>query len=216
MAEGHDGEFFLMMIDRRNVLLALGILPGMVAAVPADAQSQNTDAAKNFIDGFTKKAVEYLLADGITQQEAQRRFKTLLNEGFDIGTIGRFALGRYLREVKPDELNTYLGLFETYLVQVYTNRLSEFRDLGFAVQGARAVGSTDVLVNSTAARSNSGQAAKVDWRVRGAAGGFRIVDVIVEGISMGTSQRDEFASVIQRSGGRVQGLIDALQQRVNA
>lgn len=202
-----------MTFDRRFFLLAAAALP---LAYPALAQAQDTDKARDFVGSFTGKAVEYLLADGISQSEATSRFRDLLNEGFDVGTIGRFVLGRYLRETSPTELNDFLSLFEDYLVQVYSSRLGEFRDLGFKVVDARAVGNTDVLVGTTAVRQAGGPSARVEWRVRNKDSAFRVVDVVVEGISMSASQRDEFSSVIQRGGGKVQTLIQTLRQRTQA
>jgi phospholipid transport system substrate-binding protein len=199
-----------MNFNRRSIIVAA---VAMALPLPALSQSQDVGQAQAFVATFTGKAVETLLADGIDQQEAAARFRTLLNEGFDVGTIGRFVLGRYLRELSDADLNAYLSVFEDYLVQVYSSRLSEFQDLGFKVVDARAIGKTDVLVGTTAVRGAGGSAARVDWRVRAANGAFRVVDVVVEGVSMSTSQRDDFSSIIQRGGGKVQVLIDTLRER---
>ena len=75
---------------------------------------------------------------------------------------------------------------------------------------ARAEGKRDILVNSEVQAQN-GQAIKVDWRLRDRKGSFKVIDVIVEGVSMSVTQRSDFSSVIQRGGGNIEVLLKHLR-----
>jgi phospholipid transport system substrate-binding protein len=191
-------------------LLALGLNTGYARA---QASADQVASARQFIGDFADKAQKELLAENLSKEEAAKRFGDLLNEGFDIDTIGRFVLGTYWRQASDEQQKTYLDLFGRYLTSVYSSRLSEYRDIGFSLGDARPIGNNDVAV-TTDVKTPQGQPAKVEWRVRQKGDTWKIVDVVVEGVSMGASQRSEFASVIQRSGKGVDGLIDALRQRV--
>ena len=103
-------------------------------------------------------------------------------------------------------------LFEDYVVFMYTARLSNFGGETMKVRGSRSDG--DGVVVSTDMISPSGAApVKVDWRLVSANGFYKINDVIVEGISMAVTQRSEFASVVQRDGGQIRGLLALMREK---
>ena len=110
------------------------------------------------------------------------------------------------------EQQEFLKLFEDYVVFVYGTRLSNFNGETFKVRGSRTDESGTIV--STDILSPSGEAPiKVDWRLVTDKGVFKINDVIIEGISMLVTQRSEFASVIQRHGGQVGGLLTMMRER---
>src|SRR5690606_28290108 len=98
------------------------------------------------------------------------------------------------------------------LVRSYARRFAEYSGESFQVRSVRDEGEF-ALVQSLVVRPKA-ENVRVDWRVRAEDHQFRIVDVIVEGLSMAITQRDEFASVIHSKGGKVSGLIDVLRQKV--
>ena len=134
--------------------------------------------------------------------------------GFDLRTIGRFILGRYWRRATRAERREFEHLFEDYIVATYAARLGRYKGETLVVGSARGDGNGDMLVN-TEVIPRQGPAARVEWRVRGNAGNYKIIDVVVEGVSMVITQRSEFASVIQRSGGQVAGLLDELRKKTS-
>jgi len=121
-------------------------------------------------------------------------------------TIARFAMGRYWAIATDAEKKEYTKLFRQMIVDVYTNRFSEYSGQTFNVKGHKAAGRKDVIVNSII--QGTGQSIKVDWRIRKG----RVIDVLVENVSMSVTQRSEFASIIQRNGGKVSALIDHLKK----
>jgi phospholipid transport system substrate-binding protein len=103
-------------------------------------------------------------------------------------------------------------LFEEYVVFVYTARLSNFGGQDFKIRGSRSDG--DGVVVSTDVFSPGGSSPlKIDWRLVSDNGTYKINDVIVEGVSMLVTQRSEFASVVQRNGGQVRGLLAMMREK---
>ena len=91
-------------------------------------------------------------------------------------------------------------------------RLATSADID-AVIGVAPAGESDSMVTTQIVRPN-GPPVNVSWRVRKSGSDYKIIDVVVENVSMGVTQRQEFASVIEQNGGRVDGLIQALRQKV--
>lgn len=186
------------------VLLVLSGGPESAASEPR--------TASEFIGGLAERALATMQRSDTTPELRTGTFRTIFQEGFDIPFIGRFVLGRYWRVATEEQRAEYLAAFSEYIVQTYSQRLGVYAGERFEVRGERPVGDGDILVETRIVRPTA-QAVPADWRVRrGEDGRFRVIDVLVEGVSMAVTQRSEFASVAQRNG--VDGLIEMLQARV--
>jgi len=169
-----------------------------------------------FIDKLGEAAIQSLTAPGLTSDDRRQRFRDLLQRSFNVPGIGRFVLGRYWNAATDQERQDYLKLFEELIVRTYADRFSEYSGEKFVV--GKVQRDTErpkyATVFSTIARPNK-QAVRVDWRVRQEDDQtWRVVDVVIEGVSMSITQRSEFASVIESKGGTVKALIDTLRQKV--
>jgi phospholipid transport system substrate-binding protein len=184
--------------------LALSIAPANAAA-PSDAAG--------FVNDLVNTALKTLDNKQLSEEERAKTFRDLLDKDFDMPRISRFVLGPYWREASDQEKQQFQKLFEDYVVRSYAQRFGEYSGEQVKVTGSRPESETSTLVQSQVVRQN-GPPAKVDWRVRKDDKGFKIVDVDVEGVSMVLTQREEFSSVIQRSGGTVAGLNKELQQKL--
>jgi phospholipid transport system substrate-binding protein len=194
-----------------RVLLLIG-LPLAIAVSPAVAAPDAPDAkATAFMNELWNQALE-LLNKKAPAAERQARFRELFHKDFDSSGIARFVLGRYWRTASPEEQKEFLKLFEDYVVYVYTARLSDFEGEQFKITGARS-DQDSVLVSTDVMTPGAPQPLKVDWRLVDDDGAYKISDVIVDGVSMLVTQRSEFASVIQRHGGQMQGLIDLMREK---
>lgn len=167
--------------------------------------------AREFVDGMAQRAINFLGDEKLDQDQKQSKFRTLLQDSFDMETIGRFALGRYWRVATPGQRKEYQRLFRDMVVKVYSDRFKEYKGQKVDVRSVRVDGEKDALVTSFIV-SEDGPEVQVDWRVRYKDGKYRIIDVIVEGVSMSVTQRSDFASVIQRGGGDVEVLLAHLKQ----
>jgi phospholipid transport system substrate-binding protein len=199
------------LLGRRLILillpLALAASPAMAAAPPGDAGAQATA----FMNELWNHASE-LLNNKTPVAQRQAQFRALFHNDFDSPGIARFVLGRYWRTASAEEQKEFLKLFEDYVVFVYTARLSDFGGEQFKISGSRPDADA-VIVSTDVFTPGAPQPLKIDWRLVNDAGAFKISDVIVEGVSMAVTQRSEFASVIQRHGGQIQGLIDLMRQK---
>lgn len=150
-------------------------------------------------------------------------FRQLFAEEFDVPLIARFVFGRYWRAAAPAQQQELIDTFRDYLIARYGDRLSAYADSGRTpvVTGARPV-EDGFLVNSVVVFGhNPTQGGRgvalapltVDWRLVEEAGGYKIADVIVDGVSMAITQRSEFADEIQRGGGQLPALVAILREQ---
>lgn len=203
--------------------IGLSAVSAPVMAAPLDVAPQQTlavsvaddaslEGAKKFIDSMAQRGIGFLGNETLTQEQRTAEFRTLLNSSFDMATIGRFALGRYWKSATPAQQTEYQKLFKSMIVSVYSRRFSDYKGEKMDVGGAIADQNGDVLVSSSIVPPN-GQKVQVDWRVRAKGGGYKVVDIIVEGVSMALTQRSDFSSVIQSGGGDVEVLLQHLRQQ---
>lgn len=194
---------------KRNIMPLLAAVIFIFSSTIASAN--DGDKAKSFIDKMGKDAISFLEDESLTSAQKQSKFRVLLQKNFDMGTIGRFALGKNWRIATPEQQNEYLKLFENMIVRVYSSRFNDYNGQNFNVVSARDTGKQDFLVTSYIVPP-SGSKVQVDWRVRDKNGSMKVIDVIIEGVSMSLTQRSDFSSVIQRGGGNIQVLIDHLKK----
>jgi phospholipid transport system substrate-binding protein len=200
----------MLLIRRSFLALAAG-----AAALPLVAKAQAvtaTDGADAFVRGLGGDAIRMLSDKSLDASQREIEFRRLLIKDFDVDEISRFALGRFWRQASDEQKAAYRRLFEDYIVMAYATRLGQYSGQTFAVKDERPVEQGDVVVVSEIDQP-SGPPIHVDWRCRKAGDKFKIVDVVVEGVSMAITQRQEFASVIQNGGGNVAVLIDQLRKK---
>jgi phospholipid transport system substrate-binding protein len=183
------------------------VFAGFVAASPAAA-----DEPTDFISTLGTRAITELADESMSQADRETRFRNLLNEHFDVPAIGRFVLGRHWKVASDEERTEFLGLFEDFIVRSYAVRFAGYSGETFAVKGSTPGPKSATLVHSKVLRGNA-EPIRVDWRVEPRGDKLVITDVIVEGVSMSVTQRSEFASVIQSSGGKIEGLLEALRNK---
>jgi len=167
--------------------------------------------AETFVSSMAGRAIDFLSDTDLTEEKRKKEFKKLLHTSFDMKTLARFALGRYWKTSTPQQKNEYNKLFEDMVIDVYSHRFSDYKGQKFEVRKARADGKKDAIVTSFIV-PDSGPEVEVQWRIRYKDGRYKVIDVIVAGVSMALTQRSDFASVIQRGGGQVEVLIAHLRK----
>lgn len=155
------------------------------------------------------------LSGELAAEERNRRFRHALNDSFDLKTIARFTLGRYWRTATDAQRAEYRRLFEEFLVRSYASRFRDLDRMKLRILRTEPITKRDRLVLSTLTDDGRERPPlNIAWRVRKKGPELRIVDVVVEGISMSVTQRDEFQSVIHNRGGTLDGLLSALRARL--
>jgi len=194
-----------------SLVLLLGILVLPDQALSDDKANQ----ASEFIEDLSQQAVEALTEPNISRGERETRFRKLLGQHFAVTTIGQWVLGRYWKTATLEERKEFLSLFEDLLVVTYVNRFERYSGETLSVEKTLVDDkSGDAVVFSHLNRPDGAPVVSVGWRLRSKGESFKVVDVMVEGVSMGQTQRSEFASVIRKHGGRVKGLLAELRERV--
>ncbi|MBE0532187.1 MAG: ABC transporter substrate-binding protein [Rhodospirillales bacterium] len=191
------------------------ILATCLAISPASAD--RGDAARQFIASLADRAIQALTTADTPRAERIRRFRTLFNDHFAVEDIGKWVLGRYWSRATPAEQKEYLRLFEDYIVASYVDRFATYTGERLRITRALAEEGERATVFSEIALPGGGKTpVRVDWRVEGAAGRLKITDLVVEGVSMSTTLRSEFGSIMRRDGGKLDGLFAVLREKTAA
>jgi len=188
------------------LLLAFGLLE-IIAPRQAAAEDPRT-----FITALGERVIQ-VLAPSVSPTQRLDRFRELFSTDFDVLGIGRFVLGRYWRTATAQEQQEFLNLFQEFVVRAYTSRLGSFGGEPFRVTGVHPNGAETVVSSEIVLASGP---IGLDWYLVDNGGQYKISDVYIAGISMKVTQRDEFAAVIQRSGGLLEGLLSQLRQKLTA
>ncbi len=173
-----------------------------------------TGTAAAFLVSLTDQAIEQLTDASLPVMERERSFRSLFRANFDIPAIGRFVLGRYWRKARPEVRKDFLSAFEEIMAQGFTSRFAGYADTKFEVVSVQAVKREGQFKLSFRITPTEGEIYLVGWLVEQRKGQFRVLDVVGEGVSMALTLRSEYASVIKRSGGRVEGLVAQLRKHI--
>jgi phospholipid transport system substrate-binding protein len=191
----------MFSLPRRAVLAGLFALALLIPATAPRADTGPQSGAGQFIANLANEALQVLAKPGMTETQREHAFDQLLSQNFDVPRIARFVLGRYWRD---------------FIVASYATRFSQYSGETVKVTGVRAETNDISVVTSKIVHPNGEPPIDISWRVRKGPGGYKIIDVGVEGISMMLTQREEFASVIERNGGTVAGLTSAIERKLRS
>lgn len=190
------------------IVMAIGL------TYPASAGPQIAAAgigADQFVMKFGDRAVDLLGNANLDDTAREAAMRQLLTDHFDLNFLSRFVLSRHWRRASEAERADFRRVFEDYVVNTYGRRMRGYSGEKILVKSARAVGERGAYVASAIKRAE-GAPISVNWRLRQSNGGWTIVDVVVEGVSMAVTQRSEFSAVIRANGGTVTALIDKLRR----
>ncbi len=197
---------------RYLVVAWLGVT--LLAASPDGSRADDAVAAAAFLASLTNQAIEKLTDASLPVMERERSFRGLFRANFDIPAIGRFVLGRYWRKARPEVRKDFLSAFEKIMAQAFTSRFAGYADTKFEVVSVQALTRVGQFKVRSRIAPTENEVYLVGWLVEHKNGRFRVLDVVAEGVSMAITLRSEYASVIRRSGGRVEGLVAQLREHI--
>ena len=201
----------------RRALLAGALIAALVVAAAGQRTAASEDAAVAFVQGVGDEVMAILGdKENSTLAEREVAFRDVLGWGFDIPIVARFVLGKHWRTASDDQRAEFTAIFLDFLARVYASRFDSYSYGGevFTVHAAIADESGDTIVRARVSRASGADSAEFDFRVRPRDGGYRVVDLYVEGISLLLTHRAEFASVINRKG--IDGLLSDIRARIEA
>jgi phospholipid transport system substrate-binding protein len=179
----------------------------------ASTSAQQTPAAA-FIQNLGDQAITVMANKGLTAQQRTQKYNIILHDSFDLPTIGHFVLGRAWTTATPEQQKEFMRLFSQMVLESYGDRLNFYSGEGFEVKGARQENDKDSVVESQIKHPNGAAPTEIDWRVRDQNGKLGVIDVVIEGVSQSVTQRQEYAAIIQRNNGNLDGLLEAMRQRL--
>jgi len=186
-----------------------------VAAVSANTpdEAQKAPAGK-FVQSLGDRAIMQITNKSLSSDDRQERYRDILRDSFDMQTIGHFVVGRAYNAASPEQQKEYMNLFEQVVLKTYGDRLNLYSGEAFHVKSVRPESDKDSIVGSEITHADSSPSTKVDWRVRQQNGKLAVIDVVVEGVSQSVTQRDEYMSIVQRDGGKLDKLLDLMRKQV--
>ena len=160
----------IRLINIKKIWVCLFVCFGLISVYAEtskeDLGTSDGKEAEQFIQDLGDKGIKTLTGSGLSAQERQRRFESLFVVAFDYERIGKFVLGRFRRDVKPDEMKKYLGLFKGMVVRVYAARFGEYDEEKFEVTGNRIIDNKvdTVVVSSRIIRRNDSKVS-IEWHI---------------------------------------------------
>jgi phospholipid transport system substrate-binding protein len=182
---------------RASILMALLVF---AAAAAGPLQAAPADAG-NYIEALATQTLKIVSSNQFSRKQKQGQLEKVFSSNVDIPWVGRFVMGRFWRQASDEQKALYIKKYEKFLVAHYASRFADYTSGSFKVTGTRDEGNNESTVSMEIIPPERGAAPLLlDYRVRQEGAGFKIFDVIVEGVSMITTQRSEFSSVIGQHG----------------
>ena len=156
------------------------------------------------------------LSESFTKEEKIKKLKNIAKETVDIRGIGLYTIGKYKKSMSNKEMSVYLHLFEKFFLKTFADRLSEYTNPKVSVNDSQKLNENYTIVSSLLIATEKRAEIKIDWRVYTKdPQNLLIRDLIIEGLSLARTQKEEFNSIIQSNNGDINSLFDSLRKFVN-
>ena len=176
--------------------------------VPMMAKAENP--AIDFVNDLADKIINTILTADVSRDEKLSRFRTEFTEALDLKNIGQFVLGIYWRKATAEEKDAFLNAFMDFTTKTWADRFDMYQGQKIVFTGVRNAERNQLYVDSTI---QNNPPVEVVWRLKQKDNTYRLIDIIVEGVSMAMSYRNEYSAYLQNHGGSVQALADELKQK---
>lgn len=173
------------------------------------------DAAKaeEFVQKVTKEGIEDIINANVSQTVKDERFEKLFNNALDLNFIGQFVLGRYWRTATAEQKKEFISAYRELNIQTWSQRFDEFKGKNFIFKGTTPSNTANQVFVNSVVPMDQGEPAKVVWRVKQTGNNFKIVDIIIENVSLAITARNEYTAYIKTAPGGIDDLIKDLQNK---
>ena len=163
-----------------------------------------------FIQSTVNRAAE-TLNGSFTKDQRIEKLKEIAKETVDIKGIGLYSLGSYRKNLSKDQLTNYINIFEEYFLKSFSSRLAEYSNPEIEVNSKKKLNENYTIVSSTLVATDSRPEVKIEWRVYTKnPENLLIRDLIIEGLSLARTQKEEFSSIINSNDGKIEALLKNL------
>ena len=165
-----------------------------------------------FVQSTVNRASK-LLGEDISKNEKIEKLKIIAKETVDIRGIGFYTLGKKRKSLNEQEKNRYAELFEEYFLKSFSSRLAEYTNPEIDVQSKEKLNENYTIVNSILKATNERPQIKIDWRIYTKNKENPLIrDLIIEGLSLARTQKEEFASVLNSNNDDIEALFKVLEE----
>ena len=165
-----------------------------------------------FVQSTVNRAAK-TLSGNYTKKERIQKLKEIASETVDINGIGNYTLGAFRKNINGEQIKEYKFLFEQYFLKSFSSRLAEYSNPEIDVTSKRKLNENYTMVSSILVATEQRPEVKVDWRIYTKNPENPLIrDLIIEGLSLVRTQKEEFASIIQSNDGDINALFDTLKK----
>lgn len=190
-------------------MLSLGMAAPAVSAAPAAP-----DEARVFVDQVGGKALHTLQDSSLNDGQKRAQLNALFAQAVDIPYVAKFVLGRYWRTATPQQQQDYLAAYEPFLIKNYVSRVARYSGQTYKLTESKPTEDGAVVGMILQTPDGTTPDVTVNYRLVKTPAGFKVIDIVVEGVSLLNTQRSEFASVVARND--LDYLIDRLRKMATA
>ena len=201
------------MINRRTFLATAAAATAILSTPSAGRADDIPAAAAEFVSKLADRVIVILKDKSLDKDGRVKALAAVFLDGFDVRAIGLFVLGVYGHKLTDSERVAYLDVFKEYVVQTYAVRFNSYAGQSFVVTKNAPDGDTGAWVTTGIGKPGE-EPTEVQWRVRKEGNVYKIIDVVVEGVSLLVTQRSEFAAVLQRNNGNITSLTALMRDKI--
>ena len=164
-----------------------------------------------FVESTIKKATS-ILSNNSSKESKIKQLKTVAKETVDINGIGLYTLGPMRKSLDTTQKEKYIKLFEQYFLKSFSSRLVDYTNPEINILGKEKLNENYTIVKSLLSGNNERPEVKIDWRIYTKNPNNPLIrDLIIEGLSLARTQKEEFASILNSNDGKIDALLKTLE-----
>ena len=165
-----------------------------------------------FVQSTVNRASQ-ILSEKITKEEKINKLKLIAKETVDIRGVGFYSLGSARKNLDDNQKKKYSELFEAYFLKSFSSRLAEYTNPEIEVRGKEILNKNYTIVNSLLIGTSERPEVRIDWRIYTKNPNNPLIrDLIIEGLSLARTQKEEFSSILNTNNGNIEALFKVLKE----
>jgi len=168
-----------------------------------------------FVQSTVNRASQ-VLSDDISKEQKMEKLKLIAKDTVDIRGVGFYSLGKYRKKLNDSQKKRYIELFEKYFLKSFSSRLSEYSNPKINVISQEKINENYTIVSSVLVATKKRPEVKIDWRIYTKNSEKPLIrDLIIEGLSLARTQKEEFGSILKSNDGDINALFASLKKFIN-
>ena len=198
----------------KRILISFLLICLVLFSFQAKSLAYSTDPEK-FIEEIVDEA-KLILKSSVSKEEKAEKLSVIALKTVDVKAIGYYSLGKKRKDITPDQLKKYEELFQKYFLKTFTSRLTDYSDPKISVLSAEKVSEKYTIVKTMLLKTSKKPEVKIDWRVYTKDPNNPLIrDLIVEGLSLARTQKEEFSSILSANNNDINVLFEKLEEFIN-